>query len=427
MAQETPLIIIPDEPKKYHFNTKDNQKVDIEHKNDDFIYLTLYKWGEEASLQIVLDKVPVHNHTFSGNKIEVENPDFLLRVYPINTRSTGDLYGDVDDVVQCHDGGLRFELILKKKRPAMSNSFSFPLIAKNLRCAYQPFLTEQEILKREIIRPLNIEGSYPFYHAAKKNNQYMTGKMFDFFRPIAEDALGNKAWCSLYINPEITELTVTVPQQFLDEATYPVTIDPDFGYTFVGGSSSEIASGGSLQHRSDREGSAWPMPAPGGTANYIRARIFGGDAVDCKVFINQKDSGGVGTHGQIATDENLACAAAEHWEEFTLAGELLTAAVVYILNITADWGDLGGYSAYSVRYDNNGAVASYNEVDMNYGAPASPWVIAADGTTRDYSIYCNYTDLAVGWTGTISGVANPAAIMGVPVANIATVKGVASS
>ena len=415
------LQIVQDEPRKYHFKTKDDQRVSIEHK-DKNIALDLFKWGEETSFQILLDTVPTPNHTFTENKIEVETPDFLLRVYPIDTRSTGDFYGDVDDLVQCHDGGLRFELVLKKKRPAMGNSITFSLMAKNLRCAYQRFLTEQEIIDAKIIRPLNVEGSYAFYHVSKKNNQYMTGKAFHLFRPIVEDALGVKAWCSLYINPEITELTITIPQQFLDEATYPLTLDPDFGYSAIGGSFDALAS----TTASFRQGSAWAMPAGGGTANWLRAYISGNVTVDCKAFINQKDSGGAGTHGQIATRENLACAQAPHWEEFTLSGEALTGGVNYILNVLGNGADAPGKAdTYAITFDEDGATAvdSYSEFPQNYGAPESPWVAAAEGTTRDFSIYVNYTEL--GWTGKISGVTNPAEIMGVAKADIAEVKGVA--
>lgn len=389
---EEKLKIIQDDPKKHHFNTKDNQRVNIDHKNDDFIYLSLYKWNEETSLQLVLDTVPVYNHTFSENKIEVENPDFLLRVYPIDTRTTGDLYGDTDDVVQCHDGGLRFELVLKKKRPAAGNSFSFPLVAKNLRCAYQSFLTEQQIIDGDVRRPLNVEGSYAFYHISKKNNKYMTGKAFHLYRPIAEDALGDKVWCTLHINPESTELTVTIPQQFLDEAMYPITIDPDFGYDTTGASASSIAA--AYTAKSYRDGSAWPMPAGGGTANWIKAYVGCDDSetVDCKIFINQKDSGGAGKHGQIATKKNLACAAEEHWEEFTLSGEDLAAAVIYILNIIGDNADLTGYNTYYVKFDEDGAVAaaSYHK-EEDYVAPGNPWVADPWAPTQDYSIFCNYS------------------------------------
>jgi len=423
------LIIIQDEPRKYHFDTKDQQRVDIEHKNDDFIYLTLYKWGNEASLQIVLDTVPVHNHTFIGNVIEVENPDFLLRVYPIDTRTTGDLYGDSDDVVQCHDGGARFELVLKKKRPAMSNSIVFPIISKNLRFAYQPFLSQQEI-NEGIIRPLNVEGSYAVYHLSKKNNQYMTGKAFHLFRPIAEDSLGVKVWCAITVDSAInpTSLTITIPQQFLDDATYPITIDPDFGEQAIGGSWFIVA----YDTTATRGGSAWTMPGGGPfTANYIRAYVQSGAgdvAVDCKAFINQKDSGGAGTHGQIATKENLACVPAAHWEEFTLSGEALTSTIVYILNIIGNDADTGSKDNYQLAFDVDGAtaVASYAE-NQTYAAPENPWVDNPEPTTRDYSIYCNYSAAAAGWTGTITGVTDPAAIMGVDVEDIDEVKGVVSS
>lgn len=415
------LQIIRDAPNKYHFKTKDAQQVNIEHR-DRGIVLNLFKWGEEASLQIILDTVPTTNHTFTENKIEVENPDFILRVYPIETRSTRDFYRDSDDVVQCHDGGIRFELVLKKERPAMGNSLLFPLVAKNLRVAHQSFLTQEEI-DQGIIRPLNVEDSYVFHHTTKRNNEYMTGKAFHLFRPIAEDDLGNKAWCSIDIDPQITRLILTIPQPFLDEATYPITIDPDFGYTAIGGSWAYIAS--TSEVRPYRAGSAWTWPATC-TANYIRAYVYGNGLVtDCRVFINQKDSAGANSHDQIATDENLACAVAAHWEEFTLAGEALTAAIVYILNIWGDEFDPGGKDKYYVAYDENGAVASYIIGEGGYGAPEDPWTSGApEATTRDYSIYCNYT-AAAGWTGKISGVTNPAEVAGVAVANIAEVKGVA--
>ena len=389
MSTKERLVIIQDTPSKYHFETKDDQRVDIEHKNDDYIYLSLYKWGEEASLQIVLDKVPVHNHTFLKNKIEVENPDLLLRVYPIDTRTTGDLYGDSEDVVQCLDGGVRFELVLKKKRPAMSNSFSFPLVAKNLRFSYQPFLTEKETAEGSI-RPLNVEGSYAVYHVTKKDNPYMAGKAFHIYRPIAEDALGNKAWCSIqfdkYIDP--TNMTIMIPQQFLDAATYPVTVDPDFGYTDTGGTWTVIGQAGKAPY-SARNGSAWTMPAGGPfVANYIRAyvKVEITASADIKVFINQKDSGGAGTHGQIAVKENLDVGAdAGHWEQFTLAGQALTSGINYILNAMAEL-----VSVTYLAYDANGAIASYFET-QTYATPESPWVVNPAGTTWDYSIYCNYS------------------------------------
>jgi len=263
-----------------------------------------------------------------------------------------------------------------------------------------------DLVAEKAFRPDNVVGSYAVYHATKKNNEYMTGKAFHIYRPIAEDAVGNKAWCAIHIDGHLDpkNLTITVPQQFLDEAVYPVVIDPDFGYLIAGGTEYIIADEDS--YLTLRGGSAWTMPAPGGTANYIRAYIGDSETCNTKVLINQKDSEGADSHGQIAIKENLACGLALHWEEFTLSGETLTEAVVYILSVTADKDDLGNYGFYTTRYDTDGAVASYSDSAQNYGAPENPWNDSPDGTTRDYSIYCNYTEAAP------AGLENKSANMG---------------
>ncbi|GAH36152.1 unnamed protein product [marine sediment metagenome] len=171
----------------------------------------------------------------------------------------------------------------------------------------------------------------------------------------------------------------------MDEATYPITIDPDFGYTTIGASSTGFAYGTEV---TARYGSAWTMPAPGGPANYIMARVYSTttDHVDCKAFINQKDSGGAGTHAQIATKENLGCVDEEHWEEFTLSGEALTGGVDYILNIMGNEDDLPLDETYRIKYDTDGAVATYVYDPYVYGAPDDPWVLDPWVTTYDYSI-----------------------------------------
>ncbi|MBA7706476.1 hypothetical protein ES703_115330 [subsurface metagenome] len=382
---EEKLKIIRDAPTRYHFKTKDDQRVSIEYR-DKGLAVGLHKWDEEASFEMDLNIVKSSKHQFVGNKVEIDTPAQKLRVYPIDIRSTGEFYGDIEDVVQCEDGGLRFELVLKAK--PLTNSFAIPIKSKNLRFSKQPFLTLEDI-DAGTSCPLNVEGSYAVYHATKKNNQYMTGKAFHIYRPIAEDALGNKAWCAIHIDGYIDpkNLTITIPQQFLDEATYPVSIDPDFGFTTIGASAVPIAEG---ELDNIRRGSAWAMPETS-TANYIRAYI-GGDAVcDCKAFINQKDSGGANTHGQIATKENLSCATAYHWEEFTLGEEALTEAVVYILNIMGNKDDIPKKEEYRIKYDVNGAlaVASYS-VAAIYDPASDPWMDLPDETTRDFSIYCNY-------------------------------------
>lgn len=422
MSTKEKLKIFKDKENKYHFKTKDNRHIDIEYK-DRRLKFKLHKWNKEASVEAFLNMVEAGTHTFSDNKIEVEDSKKKVRVYSIDTRSTGDFYGDSNDVVQCHDGGLRYELAYMEKPP--TNFFDTPLVCRNTRWAKQPFLTQKEI-DEGVIRPFNVEGSYAVYHISKKNNEHMTGKMLHCYRPIAIDALGNKAWCDIEVDRPIdpTNIRTTIPPQFLNEATYPIVVDPDFGYTSIGGSWLDIATGNDID---TRRGSAWTMPAPGGTANYIRAYLRSevADTVDCKAFINQKDSGGAGMHGQIAAGGPNACPPATHWEEFTLAGEALTQAVVYIPNVIGDKADIPvKLDGYQLACDFDGAttIASYAET-QTYCGEESPWVVNPEASTRDYSIYINYTRL--GWSGKISGVVNPAKIAGVAKADIASVKGVA--
>lgn len=331
--------------------------------------LKLNRWGGECFVKVGLPTTEKPAPIVEAGRVKWRGQKVETQLYPLKSTPINEL------------GGFEFEIVLKEK--PVSNQIVLDIQAQGLRFSYQPPLTQEEI-DRGDIRPDNVVGSYAVYHATKKNNRYMTGKAFHIYRPIVEDALGNKSWCSLhideYINPK--NLTITVPQQFLDEAVYPVTIDPTFGYTTIGVSTMSISD---MSFQSQRVGPAWAMPVgEGGSANYIRAHV-GGGVEDCKVCINQKDSGGAGIHDQIATKENLSCVSAYHWEEFTLAGERLTGEVVYILNIMAT------PSPYFIHYDKNGvgAIASYMENYAAYVTPDDPWVLDA-GTTYDHSIYCNY-------------------------------------
>ncbi len=87
-------------------------------------------------------------------------------------------------------------------------------------------------------RPENIVGSYAVYSKTHANHilgqtNYETGKLFNIYRPQVTDANGNKIWAIL--NYSNGNLTITVPQQFLDSAKYPILIDPTFGYTSTPG------------------------------------------------------------------------------------------------------------------------------------------------------------------------------------------------
>lgn len=88
-------------------------------------------------------------------------------------------------------------------------------------------------------RPDNVVGSYAVYSKTKANHRvgstnYATGKVAHIYRPKATDANGDWTWATLSYASGV--LSVEVPQDFLDKATYPVRVDPTFGYTSIGGS-----------------------------------------------------------------------------------------------------------------------------------------------------------------------------------------------
>ncbi len=139
--------------------------------------------------------------------------------------------------VEMYQAPRSFEIDLILSKKPITNVFVYDIQTNGLNFYFQPELTEEE-LAAGCIRPENVINSYSVYHSAKSGNykfkngiekNYKTGKAFHIFRPKAFDAIDAQVWCELQINKEKGELTVTVPQEFLDTATYPVTIDPNFG------------------------------------------------------------------------------------------------------------------------------------------------------------------------------------------------------
>ncbi len=131
------------------------------------------------------------------------------------------------------EGNLEYEIVLASQpvKNEIILSLAFP---DGLVFHYQPELTQWEI-DRGNIRPPEIVGSYAVYWN-KKNNQYKTGKFCHINRPFVTDAKGNSIWGSLFIDPTLKILIITIDGAWLTKAVYPVTIDPTIGYSSIGAS-----------------------------------------------------------------------------------------------------------------------------------------------------------------------------------------------
>jgi hypothetical protein len=126
-----------------------------------------------------------------------------------------------------------FDLLPKKMDIVFDMEYS-----DGIEFFYQDELTAEEIANGDI-RPDDIVGSYAVY-CNKANNKYKTGKLCHIPRPFVIDAENNQEWCVLDIKNK--KLTITLPETFMENAIYPVRLDPTFGYITEGGTGS-TASG----------------------------------------------------------------------------------------------------------------------------------------------------------------------------------------
>lgn len=190
--------------------------------------IKIMRWDNEvnASFRYIDPESETPTIETEGEKIKYIQPKTEFHAYELQP----------DELNQ--DGGIEIDLLLKEKPD--SNIFQFSINMKGLNFFYQPELTAEEKLKG-CRRPDNVIGSYAVYHATKRDhalgeNNYKTGKAFHIFRPKVTDAKGNESWGELSIDEQNGILNLTVDQKWLDQAIYPVLIDPTFGYTTLGGS-----------------------------------------------------------------------------------------------------------------------------------------------------------------------------------------------
>ena len=327
--------------------------------------LSMFKWNREVSLKIGSLVSPI-SKTSSTDRVEFQTALFDLNVYKLDT----------------DEGGIEYEIVLYSKPP--SNSYAFPVDSENLAFYYQPPLDEElNVAEYDFVnathaikdgvavthRPENVVGSYAVYHSSKMNNEYKTGKAFHIYRPKAFDSVGKETWLDLDITA--TSLRISISQEFLDTAVYPVVVDPNFGYETLGASA--------VQDSTDKIIGSWYTCPEAGTANSITfyLHIGGYDNGPQKLGIYKKsDNTFVGGTAEVSgltpADWNLV--------ELEAPQPSITAQDYYLVH----WGE-----EYSLRYDAGDEGKGGSD---SYGYPNTwldPWEPTAQ--SRQYSIYCTYT------------------------------------
>lgn len=237
-------------------NPKDRIEVEVgDSKQPDFKpQFKVMRWDNEVNFSMRAQEHPNATVETEGEKIKYRTPNYEVHQY--------------DKPEASEDGGFEFEWFLPKK--PKSNILQATISTKNIEFLYQAPLNEEfpvgtnddgrivatasETETRDasgnIIcqRAEEFVGSYAIYRVFSNplnysnGYDYKAGKVGHIHRPKAIDASGNEVWCKLQIDTNTGILSVTVPEDFLKDATYPVIVDPTIGYTKVGSANFETTS-----------------------------------------------------------------------------------------------------------------------------------------------------------------------------------------
>jgi hypothetical protein len=360
-------------------DTKPNHRKDFieigDTKQPDKCYpqAKLIQWDNETNFSLRLAE------EVTGSSAELKDGSFIWKSSDKTTEAH--IYElDIDE-----DGGLEFEVILHQK--PKSNVVNFTLQSKGLSFYYQPELTEKEIEDGDN-RPENVVGSYAVYHSTNKNHykkrghkNYKTGKSFHIYRPFAVDAQDSTTWCIL--NIENDDLTITVPQEFIDNAIYPIKIDPTIGYTTAG--SSYTTGSPFFDYAFVNKDTV----SEGGTINdlYVYTYKSTGAIYYFKgcIWDVSKDviSNGVSNVGEYVDD---------NWVNVSFSTDPTFTSGTYYVGVVDDSNTVCG-----VYYDTGSSGDGGYHDDNDYSSPDSLGSLSYDN--RKYSVYVNY--IPEGYTVTV--------------------------
>jgi hypothetical protein len=308
--------------------------------------------------------------------------------------------------VWCIDekGRLKWDIDFAEK--PSTNVFEWDILhSEGLEFCYQPPLTQAEIDKGTIRAP-EVVGSYAVYcdrrgHYKTADGKtlvnYATGKLTHIYRPLCRDAKGLETWAELLI--EKGKLTITIPQKYLDEAVYPVTLDPTFGYTTMG------ASSGSSDHSA-----AFPLsgesPSGGGTLTNLSAWVISSYNPTELYFAIYSDSSGIANNRLVYDTTSFTTPG--NGSDHVVTNEI---AWTYSMPSTPTQyhgatfyvsGDSGNSPGDHFHYDDGGGKTNIYAGTMTPPATISGW--STDYSNKYFSVWATYEVLA-GASAVITGTA----------------------
>ena len=391
--------IFDSQTKSYSAVEKENPKDDIrvivgDDKDSSTFHpqLKISRWSNEVNFSARL----LHS-SIPGNVSYSDDGEKITWIKKQGQNEWKAIFYHRDDL---DEGGYEFEIHLPQKPPV--NSLTFSINTKELDYFYQPALTQQEI-DEGAERPENVVGSYAVYHKTKggmndsRGYEYKCGKAFHIYRPHCVDSLGNETWGSLNVDEQAGTLTISVDQTWLDNAVYPVIVDPTFGYTVLGATAGFALYAAGTQS-SNTNGQYYAL-GEAGTLDSIHIGTKATETANCDLWgaIYREDSAGADSHALVASAEslNVAHTTTFSFKTLTAASESLSVDD-YIVAGLGNGEDLGVGVQVQGCYDTASANRNYYESTVAAGSYATrkaedPWTEVDSSNTQKISMYATYT------------------------------------
>jgi len=270
-------------------------------------------------------------------------------------------------------GALKEQLILLTKPEGSLWEFDIE-VPRGLVFAYQDELSPQEI-DEGCERPPEIVGSYAVFGPYGE-------KLGHLYRPVAEDADGRRRWLALAaqrVSPTLARVRIAAPQDWLEAARYPVTIDPTFGYTSIGGTLGDWQTGTEV----------WAFgphsPASSGNAQSVSFYVQVGGGAQFTLGIYADSSG---YPGSLLRDTAGGTTTASAWNTLDLDSLLaVTQGTDYWLGMMEDAAVRGAYDSaagFSAKFK---AGQTYSQGSLVDPFPSGAITLS----DRKYSVYATYT------------------------------------
>ncbi len=396
----------------YSFKTLDNEIVEVgtESHSPPQPYLKLNKWQGEGHLRVDIPYQTTEKPKQVGNKLRYKSIDGKTEIdfYVKEPEEITEIGSDGKERTFTinSNGGVEFDTILHEK--PKTNKLEFPIQTENLNFYYQPPLHPEHPTwaddnndgKPDSYRPQHVVGSYAVYHKDKSGDyskmggkNYKTGKAFHIYRPKIWDAEGNEVWGELKMDEEKGVLSVIVPQEFLDKAVYPVTVDPNFGYEGEGASTTIITSGSYIS-----SGTMWIYGIRALLSENVEITQLsaytsadsGITDIDLKLAVYTENGNGTDSHSLEGSSQITGSGTDPSWENASM--DLSLGADVYVLSIMADSSDIQDYLYYYLHHDDI-SQTYYSSGMLTTFSLLDPWENddLYSGTDRSLSIYATYS------------------------------------